>query len=675
MARTILPEFGTALRLGTTSSVAVSGNTPTVTAGLTICFWINLQHNISAYPASATRRVVLTTDDAIDIFVRQSTSVMEFKLTTTQGSSPRPTIAQANLPPNQWVFVAAQYDAGTGLATIYTNNVLRDTETRDGTNLICNNTWQIGDPSTGIYAGIDDVYVYNFAFSSTQRTAAMNGSFPTTGQVFGYKLNEGSGTTAIDSSGNGKNGTISNATYINHGRPSAIGRYSSGTVRGQLAASPNIYPVHNGIATDGTNYYGLHTSSLKKFDADWDLTLENANAASDANISHIGGGQYYNGFIYAACENYTSPASYSSQRISVFNATTLAHVANHDISAQGNEVSGLCIDPEAGTNGIIYVSSFVQSGAIYMYDLLDFSYLGSIPITPTLVETQDITVRNGYFYMASVQATDPDMVSIYTQSGQRLSTFNPYMGGGAEGVDYTSDYLLVLDENSSLSTSIIRSFSPSAARIPVDGNLIYNGNFELAPAGVIASTTTSARWIDGTAAGNAYDAGGYYGWAWGGVANKASALFDTAEFHSGTRSLKLSVYDTAGQLGVQNTRVSNTPDAMTKYGIKVSPNTSYTFTGWMKTEYISGDATNGAAFALLEKTISGGTVTTRNTSYIKTTTPWTQYTLTFTTNPTTQYITFDHRIYGHQGTATLLMNAWIDDLVLNPTTPLSRTTA
>lgn len=51
-----------------------------------------------------------------------------------------------------------------------------------------------------------------------------------------------------------------------------------------------------------------------------------------------------------------------------------------------------------------------------------------------------------------------------------------------------------------------------------------------------------------------------------------------------------------------------------------------------------------------------------------TTTDWTFYTTTFTTGATTSYIVFDHRVYGHQGAATLIMDAWFDDIYLAKTT-------
>ena len=55
-------------------------------------------------------------------------------------------------------------------------------------------------------------------------------------------------------------------------------------------------------------------------------------------------------------------------------------------------------------------------------------------------------------------------------------------------------------------------------------------------------------------------------------------------------------------------------------------------------------------------------------TYVKTTTDWTLYTVTFTTAANTVYLAFDHRVYGHQGAATLIMDAWFDDIYLAPTT-------
>jgi hypothetical protein len=107
------------------------------------------------------------------------------------------------------------------------------------------------------------------------------------------------------------------------------------------------------------------------------------------------------------------------------------------------------------------------------------------------------------------------------------------------------------------------------------------------------------------------------------------------------------------------------------------PSTSYTLTWWMKTNYTSGDASQGATVGLIEFTgaFSATTFNRNDAATLKTTTDWTQYSLTVTTQTTTRFINIQPRIYGHTGTATLIMDAWFDDIVLTKTTPDTRSAA
>ncbi len=59
---------------------------------------------------------------------------------------------------------------------------------------------------------------------------------------------------------------------------------------------------------------------------------------------------------------------------------------------------------------------------------------------------------------------------------------------------------------------------------------------------------------------------------------------------------------------------------------------------------------------------------------MKTTTDWTYFTYTFTTDSNINYIKTAFRI-NNDGAATLIMDAWFDDIQLYPTTPVTRNVA
>lgn len=670
MARSSFIDYGTALNLAVANSVTVSGTTPTVTSGITIAFWINPLSTIAA--GAATQRIVRTTDDNIDLFFRASGPNLESKMTTTQGNGIRNFITQSNIPPLTWSFVMLTYDTTSGNIVSYVNNNLITTTARDSTNLICNNTWVVGDPGGGVAAKLDEVRVYNFAFNSAQRLAAYSANtWPTTGAVFAYKFDEGSGTTAIDASGNGKNGTITGATYVRHNSrvPVTGTRHPAIRFPGAISSSPDI-DSHNGVTTDAntTYYYGLDTPAIRKFDPSWNKVLENNTAAADAGIQHIGDGQYYNGFLYCAAENYSSPVSYGSQRIAIFRASDLSFVEQHDVSAEGNEVSGLTIDPVAG---IIYICSYVQSNKVFKYSLTDFSYLGYIQLTRDLTLTQGITYRDGFLYIATDGTKEVIKIDMNGRilEGFRVQTST---GGGQEGVDFTGKNMLVLDENSGTGQSIVRICPPVSARRGLNDNLVYNGNFELAPA-FTGATNTDNRWIDGTVAGTA-NGDSYFGWATNNGAFTSSASYDSAVSHSGAYSMKISTVVAGQSMEVAPYR-DDTNEHHVKYGIPVTPNTSYTFTYWMKTNYISGDSADGAFMSIRQFNSVGVGITTNNHTKVKTTTDWTLYTLTFTTPNTVVCVTPRMQITGNTGSANLQLDAWWDDLILKATTPIVRTAA
>ncbi len=213
--------------------------------------------------------------------------------------------------------------------------------------------------------------------------------------------------------------------------------------------------------------------------------------------------------------------------------------------------------------------------------------------------------------------------------------------------------------------------TPSKARLLVNGNLVKNGDFEYAPP-FTAATNTNQRWIDGTAAGSTTN--DLFGWGMTTVSGTVAARFDSTEKNSGNNSLKLSTLAASSYIECHIARTDSAAGRLS-YAIPVLPSTSYTYSFYMKTNYVSGDATNGAfmQFQTYDGTLTavGGT----STSAVKTTTGWTRYTASFTTEATARFVAPKCVIYGHQGTATLIMDAWFDDIVLTPTTPTARSAA
>lgn len=212
--------------------------------------------------------------------------------------------------------------------------------------------------------------------------------------------------------------------------------------------------------------------------------------------------------------------------------------------------------------------------------------------------------------------------------------------------------------------------TPMLKRGYVSDNLVYNADFEYAPA--FTATQTGGGWIDGTLAGSATN--NNFGWHGNGSGTR-SIQFDSSNSHGGTYSLKASTLAAASYVEIRSNKVGSTYNTAPGVGFDMKPSTSYTLSYWMKTNYTSGSSSHGAYISMLEAQGDGtNTGSAMAPTYVQSTTGWTKYTFTFTTAATTRRGHIEPRIYGHTGSANLIMDAWFDDIVLKPTTAVTRTT-
>lgn len=201
-------------------------------------------------------------------------------------------------------------------------------------------------------------------------------------------------------------------------------------------------------------------------------------------------------------------------------------------------------------------------------------------------------------------------------------------------------------------------------------NLLTNGNFEYAPP--FTAAQNSSGWINGTVGGSLSD-GYQYGWGLN-KSGTVTAQYDSTEKKFGTNSLKLSTLAVASYAEVNKYGSTSAPYYKANV-IPALPNTTYTVTWWMKTNYVSGDSSQGATVGFIEwnGAFSATTFNSGAGATIKTTTDWTQYSFTVTTTSTTRFVNVQPRIYGHTGAATLIMDAWFDDITLTKTYPVKST--
>jgi len=321
---------------------------------------------------------------------------------------------------------------------------------------------------------------------------------------------------------------------------------------------------------------------------------------------------------------------------------------NGVLSGTANQATGT---PVAATNNVIIGNNAAASrtaSAVLFSDLMTFNRVLSA------AEVQNIARKN----ILPADSATSLTARFPLNDGGTPTTIADISGNGHDGTP----------------TSVIaRADVPTVKRKTVGGNRIINGNFEvLPPVKNNVPTTAGGVWIDGTVAGRAdtnMNNGGY-GWYFN-KSGTGAALFDPTIAHNGKASLKLSTLAVASWVEARSMIISlNNLQQLQGQVLKVSPNTTYTIEYWMKTNYVSGDAALGATCSVWEYDSTAALTASNSGTIIKTTTEWTKYSYSFTTNANTCTLMIVPRVYGHTGTATLIMDAWFDDIVLTePTTP------
>jgi hypothetical protein len=202
--------------------------------------------------------------------------------------------------------------------------------------------------------------------------------------------------------------------------------------------------ANQGIATDGTYFYLISTTSIRKTDSAWATVATNNNAATEAGINHVADGNTYGGKLYLACSDFSGVGT--NGRIGVWNTSDLSFVATHDIHLTCPDVSGLYVD---GPNDIIYTVGFNTVGTyIFMYRLSDFSYLGTITLSTPIPYAQGITKHGDYLFISqNGDSPAAGSVQVVSLSGVVRDTVVTDVFE-VEGIDYSTSKLYVLRASS-----------------------------------------------------------------------------------------------------------------------------------------------------------------------------------------------------------------------------------
>lgn len=197
-------------------------------------------------------------------------------------------------------------------------------------------------------------------------------------------------------------------------------------------------------------------------------------------------------------------------------------------------------------------------------------------------------------------------------------------------------------------------------RRSINPNLIFNGNFEIAPP-FTAATTTAATWVNGLAAGSAAFKECGWGIPSGSIAASAAVQFDTAEKYSGDYSLKLSTLNSSGAITVANYR------ALDNLVLPpILPSTAYTLTARVKT---NNAAAAGAFIDFRQINSSLGTISTTSSTKLAGTNDWTQLSVALTSSASAAFAVVFLRL----NVTGNVSDAWFDEVTLSTTVSPTRT--
>lgn len=475
---------------------------------------------------------------------------------------------------------------------------------------------------------IDALLIFNRILTASELSAIyLQGKNPddyATSCIYDGRMNEGAGTSVTDFSPGAHTGTITGATFSADVPMKARKQINGNKVKnGDFEYAPPFTAATTtaGRWIDGTSG-GAASNNLFGWAIPTAGITAGASARFDPTLSRSGSG---------------------SILLSTTDATGVISVTNA-ISGSSPSILTDAIYP-LSPNTTYILTAYVQTvnaatNSVYC-DFREFSYNGSTTGTTATTSTNKVSGTNSTWTLLTVTVT----TASNTRFGQVL--LRNLVAGNISSANF--------DDIS------ITPVYPEG-RVPANGNLVKNFNFEVAPT-FVAATTTQGRFVDGTASGAITNA--TYKWKGQSGAGATAVQFDPTVSHSGTYSMKLSALDVTGSFYVDVGAgiASSEPVATLQlYAIPIIGLTSYTLTGWVKTNNVP---TNGAFLQLATYGIDGTRINNVGSSVKLTgTNDWTQITITTTVGSAAVWATVGLM----KNVAGNISDAWFDDIYLAPTT-------
>lgn len=173
-----------------------------------------------------------------------------------------------------------------------------------------------------------------------------------------------------------------------------------------------------GVACENGCFFVSGSTTLTKYDGDWNVLLENTDPFSvgyEKQVNHIGDIDVYGGEIYCGVELFLDGVAKNIQ-IAVYDAETLKLKRAFPFAPESGqtECSGITVNPD---NGTVWMCSWAdgESGRyLYKYDLTTGAYLGKVHLHAVPQWIQGVAYQDGAYYLTAddgdADLNEPDHV-------------------------------------------------------------------------------------------------------------------------------------------------------------------------------------------------------------------------------------------------------------------------
>ena len=160
-----------------------------------------------------------------------------------------------------------------------------------------------------------------------------------------------------------------------------------------------------GVACENGCYYVSGSTTLTKYDRNWNVLNENADPFSvgfEKEVNHIGDIDVFGGELYCGVELFLDGVAKNIQ-IAVYDAETLTLRRAFPFAPESGqtECSGIAVNPDDGT---VWMCSWADGDSgryLYKYDLASGAYLGKVHLHAVPQWIQGVAYHDGAYYITA----------------------------------------------------------------------------------------------------------------------------------------------------------------------------------------------------------------------------------------------------------------------------------